>query len=127
MHKIHAKELTVSDFSHEHLIQNEDLTCFASEWLPPTEILKIIVATLNGCRKAFVDSKDKKYWWQMIQLLPSSFNQKRTVMLNYEVLRNMYHSRKTHKLDEWHTFCDWIETLPYSEIITGDIGHGEEE
>ena len=127
MHRIHAKELTVSDFSHEHLIQNEDLTCYSSEWLSPSEILKIIVTTLNGCRKAFVDSKDKKYWWQMIQLLPSSFNQKRTVMLNYEVLRNMYHSRKNHKLDEWHTFCDWIECLPYSEIITGDIGHGEEE
>lgn len=74
---------------------------------------------LNNCRDRFLESKDKKYWWQLIQLLPSSYNQRRTIMLNYEVLANIYKSRRNHKLDEWHTFCDWIETLPYSELITG--------
>lgn len=76
-------------------------------------------AVLNHFRKLYLQSKDKKYWWQMIQLLPSSYNQKRTVMLNYEVLANIYKSRRNHKLDEWVEFCEWIETLPYSELITG--------
>ena len=78
-----------------------------------------IISALNVAREKYLETKDKTYWWQMIQLLPTSYNQKRTVMLNYEVLANIYKSRKNHKLDEWHTFCDWIETLPYSELITG--------
>lgn len=107
MHKIHAKRFTLDDFSCGHLsgksMDNLDGT----------------IELLNEARENFLATKDKKYWWQMIQLLPSSYNQKRTLMLNYEVLVNMYHSRKNHKLDEWHTFCDWIETLPYAELITG--------
>ena len=85
----------------------------------PFDILNETVNMLNKARKMFIETKDKKYWHQMIQLLPSSYNQKRTVMLNYEVLVNIYKWRRDHKLDEWHTFCDWIETLPYSELITG--------
>lgn len=77
------------------------------------------IAALNYYREKYIDTKDKQNWWQMIQLLPISYNQRRTVMLNYEVLANMYKSRRNHKLDEWHTFCDWIESLPYSELITG--------
>ena len=121
MHKIHEKEFTLDDFSHEHLItQTKDR-------------LKNIVDTLNGYRDIYVnwDRQDefiqrafeyekKLVWWQMIQLLPSSYNQKRTVMLNYEVLANIYKSRKNHKLDEWLDFCCWIKTLPYSELIIGD-------
>ena len=107
MHKIHAKEFTVDDFSHEHMLAN---TLFR---------LNTIVACLNACRKDYLETKDKTYWWQMIQLLPSSYNQKRTVQLNYQVLRNMYHARKNHKLDEWRNFCKWIESLPYSGLITG--------
>lgn len=110
MHKIAAKEFTLEDFSCEHL-QNS--------WLAH---LKETIRLLNEARDAYnwcnTDAK-KEWWWQMIQLLPSSYNQKRTVMLNYEVLANMYKSRRNHKLDEWHTFCDWIEKLPYSELITG--------
>lgn len=83
-------------------------------------LLKGIIEDLNECRKWYLDTKDKTYWWQMIQLLPSSYNQRRTVMLNYEVLANIYKSRKDHKLDEWHEFCDWIRELPYSELITGE-------
>lgn len=108
MHKIADKEFTLDDFSHEHLSDDS------------IKLLKDIVFILNFHRKKYLETKDKKYWWQMIQLLPSSYNQKRTVMLNYEVLRNMYHARKNHKLDEWHTFCDWVETLPYSELITDE-------
>lgn len=107
MHKIADKEFTLEDFSCEHLVG------IAKDDLHGT------TAVLNHFRKLYLQSKDKKYWWQMIQLLPSSYNQRRTVMLNYEVLANMYRSRKNHKLDEWHTFCDWIKTLPYSELITG--------
>ena len=107
MHKIHAKEFTLNDFSHEHMGGHNK------------ELLGMIIRYLNFFRKEFINSKEKNYWWEMIQLLPTSYNQKRTVMLNYEVLVNIYHSRKNHKLDEWHTFCDWIEKLPYSEIITG--------
>ena len=107
MHTIHKKEFTLEDFSCEHLMDES------------IALLKDIVKDLNECRKWYLDTKDKNYWWQMIQLLPSSYNQKRTVMLNYEVLANMYKSRKDHKLDEWHEFCDWIRELPYSELITG--------
>ena len=108
MHKIHAKEFTLDDFSHEHL------TDYNREWILRT----VIINQLNKEREYFLDSKDKDEWWQMIQLLPSSYNQKRTVMLNYEVLTNIYKSRKNHKLDEWHELCHWIEGLPYSELIT---------
>lgn len=115
MHKIHAKEFTIDDFSHEHIL-HETFTGLVN----PAILLNGIVDALNQNRKLYLQTKDKKYWWQMIQLLPSSYNQKRTVMLNYEVLANMYKSRKNHKLDEWHTFCDWVKTLPYSELITGE-------
>jgi hypothetical protein len=109
MHKIHAKEFTLDDFSHEHL-------CELS-----MQDLERTVKTLNKCRNLFLETKDKKYWWQMIQLLPQSYNQKRTVMLNYEVLRNMYNSRKNHKLDEWCTFCRIMKkSLPYAELFTGE-------
>jgi hypothetical protein len=107
MHKIHAKKFTLDDFSHEHLTERS-IRC-----------LENTIYTLNMWRDYFVEDKAKKDWWQMIQLLPSSYNQKRTVMLNYEVLANIYKSRKNHKLDEWHDFCHWIESLPYSELITG--------
>lgn len=83
------------------------------------EVLDVTIYNLNACRGIFLETKDKTWWWQMIQLLPSSYNQKRTVQLNYAVLKNMYHARKNHKLDEWHSFCQWVETLPYSELITG--------
>jgi hypothetical protein len=120
MHKIHEKEFDEFDFSFEKLIaKDEDLTCYRGEWLTPLDILRITIDTLNGARSKFLETKDKKYWWQMIQLLPSSYNQKRTVMLNYEVLANIYKSRRNHKLDEWHVLCDWIEKLPYAELITG--------
>lgn len=117
MHKIHAKEFTIEDFSHEHL---DHLSL---------DLLKTIILKLNANRNEFLEYKDgddsinskKDYWWQMIQLLPSSYNQRRTVMLNYEVLANIYKSRRNHKLDEWHTFCDWIKSLPHSELITGII------
>lgn len=108
MHKIHAKEFTLDDFSVEHL--NEDVI---------KNPFNEIIACLNFFRGLYLQHKDKDDWWQMIQLLPTSYNQKRTIMLNYEVLVNMYESRRGHKLDEWRDFCEWIETLPYSEIITG--------
>lgn len=120
MHKIHAKEFTLDDFSCEHLWGERD----ERDVDEPIGVLNIVIDTLNYYRKEYLETKDKFLWWQMIQLLPSSYNQKRTVMLNYEVLANMYHARKNHKLDEWHTFCDWIESLPYSELITG--GEGDE-
>ena len=119
MHKIHDKEFTLDDFSYEHLMNDEDLAAYGAEWITPLDTLTIAIASLNGAREQYLKTKDKKYWWQMIQLLPSSYNQKRTVMLNYEVLTNIYNSRKNHKLDEWNDFCDWIKTLPYSELITG--------
>ena len=115
MHKIHAKEFTLEDFSCEHLMSKAQVY----NGYVPTSVLECIIETLNEFRKLYLETKDKKYWWQMIQLLPSSYNQKRTVMLNYEVLANIYESRKDHKLDCWHTFCHWIEELPYSELITG--------
>lgn len=114
MHKIQAKEFALDDFSHEHVLHETFMGL-----INPTTLLNGIVDSLNQNRKLYLQTKDKKYWWQMIQLLPSSYNQKRTVMLNYEVLANIYKSRKNHKLDEWHAFCDWIEKLPYSRLITG--------
>jgi hypothetical protein len=118
MHKIHAKEFTLDDFSHEHLLIENPYD--VDDWeYAPSKILWNVIETLNYNRELFLKTEDKKYWWQMIQLLPTSYNQKRTVMLNYEVLVNIYHSRKNHKLDEWHVFCDWIRQLPYSELITG--------
>lgn len=107
MHRIHSKEFLLDDFSHEHMLQ------FSLDALMHT------IRIMNIYREEFLKTKDKQYWWQMIQLLPSSYNQKRTVMLNYEVLRNMYLYRKEHKLNEWRKFCAWIETLPYAELITG--------
>lgn len=116
MHKIHAKEFTMEDFSTEHLLDS----AVQYNGYVPTSVLKCTIGALNEFRELYLESKNKVYWWQMIQLLPSSYNQKRTVMMNYEVLANIYKSRKNHKLDEWHTFCSWIETLPYSEFITGE-------
>lgn len=107
MHKIAEKEFTLEDFSHEHLGYQS------------IRILKDTIKVMNDFRDEFLKDHEKENWWQMIQLLPSSYNQRRTVMLNYEVLANMYKSRRNHKLDEWHTFCDWVESLPYSELITG--------
>ena len=132
MHKIHAKPFEMEDFSHEHLIgvqgSRDDwwYDVDFGEWWSGEDILAQTVYILNFYRQKFIDTKDKKYWWQMIQLLPTSYNQKRTVMLNYEVLANIYKpgSRLHHKLDEWNvdcdgSFCKWIESLPYSELITG--------
>lgn len=145
MHKIHAKEFTIDDFSHEHLdgvsrdmfVQNDnDQPYFFCSF---EDMLYIQIETLNRARKLYLETKDKKYWWQMIQLLPSSYNQKRTIMCNYEVLAHIWNDRRRHKLDEWRetdvseevlriekqepftylNFCDWIKTLPYSELITG--------
>ena len=133
MHKIADKEFTMEDFSHEHLLsmmsKDDERTAPIIDVSPyhdktiiysPNGWLIGTIYLLNECRKWYLETKDKKYWWQMIQLLPSSYNQKRTVMLNYEVLANIYKSRINHKLDEWHTFCDWIEDLPYSELVTGE-------
>ena len=123
MHKIHEKEFTIEDFSCEHLIDGYgvcDIHTYEYDGPNnPKDVLNLMVDMLNEARQLYLETKDKKYWWQMIQLLPSSYNQKRTVMLNYEVLANIYESRKDHKLDEWHTFCHWIDELPYSELITG--------
>ena len=137
MHKIHAKEFTLEDFSYEHLLEQKDVhvpndSCCNWNWegcgvISPIDILEETISMLNKARKMYLETKDKKYWWQMIQLLPSSYNQKRTVMLNYEVLANIYKSRKDHKLDEWRDFCSWIETLPYSELITGYMADKEEK
>ena len=132
MHKIGEKEFELEDFSHEHLIDEGPYY-----WLCNFDV---IIDSLNAARDMYQMTKDKKYWWQMIQLLPSSYNQKRTVMMNYEVLANIYKSRKDHKLDEWaetklvgdcpnnmypnkftNGFCEWIKTLPYSELITGEF------
>ena len=152
MHKIADKEFTLDDFSHEHLITREKPLYEGGEDAtePPNSVwlMNRTIQTLNQYRDLYLQTKDKKYWWQMIQLLPSSYNQKRTVMMNYEVLANIYKSRKSHKLDEWaeHNsllkkedddipgvtvlnhekepyfgFCDWLKTLPYSELIAGDV------
>lgn len=110
MHKIQEKEFTLDDFSHEHLSDGE---------YGNIEMIKCVINCLNVARENFLETKNKSEWWQMIQLLPSSYNQKRTVQLNYAVLKNIYHARKHHKLDEWHRLCEIIETLPHSELITG--------
>ena len=128
MHKIHEKEFTLEDFSYEHLFADNDIegmyySSTAEEEFASADVLKVVIEALNNYRDMYLQTKDKKCWWQMIQLLPSSYNQKRTIMLNYEVLANIYKSRLNHKLDEWHTFCDWIESLPYSELITGHFKH----
>ena len=122
MHKIHAKKFTLDDFSHEHLfdgINKFGSNDFLERYENSTTCLEYVIGVLNYYRNKFIETKDKRYWWQMIQLLPSSYNQKRTIQLNYAVLKNMYHSRRNHKLDEWRNFCTWIESLPYSELITG--------
>lgn len=116
MHKIHDKEFTMDDFSREHLYRVVDNTGIRWDCLGS---LEHTIQHLNAAREAYLNSKDKGIWYQMIQLLPSSYNQRRTVQLNYQVLKNMYHARKKHKLDEWREFCGWIESLPYSELITG--------
>jgi hypothetical protein len=136
MHKIHSKEFAIDDFSHEHVMTIEDydgdetdIPCTnyatASASFSPMGVLNITIDMLNLCREKFIEAKDKGfhasaklYWWQMIQLLPSSYNQRRTIQLNYEVLAAIYPKRKDHKLDEWRSFCNWIESLPYSELIT---------
>ena len=133
MHKIAAKEFDINDFSHEHIEELDgDEYNMSYDWLLRTvDILnyyrkeysiaseKLKRTDLTEAERKHVLAQQKLYWWQMIQLLPTSYNQKRTVMLNYEVLANIYKSRRNHKLDEWHTFCDWISELPYSELITG--------
>lgn len=136
MHKIHEKEFTLEDFSREHLIgspipnfkKRVHVTEKAEDGnksysfgvsTTPSDFIFWIIEVLNCYRDLYISTNDKDYWWQMIQLLPSSYNQRRMVMLNYEVLANIYKSRKTHKLDEWRDFCVWIEELPYSELITG--------
>lgn len=110
MHKIHSKELLNEDFSCEGCreIGSWATLCFVT-----------VQNTCNKLREKYNETKEKKYWRALIELLPESYNQRATVQLNYEVLANMYKSRKDHKLDEWHTFCEWVESLPYSEIITG--------
>ena len=127
MHKIAAKEFTVDDFSTEHLgvtitaEKNDGEECVQNLW---PERMKVIIEDLNIARRFYIRETDpelkKDNWWQMIQLLPSSYNQTRNVMMNYEVLANIYKSRKDHKLDEWRDFCKWIETIPYSELIIGE-------
>ena len=136
MHKIAEKEFEPNDFSCEHLddiwdyepevrdmapiIEFETRTDTITNYvLGPDDILNLTIKMLNRCRDLYLKTKDKKYWWQMIQLLPTSYNQRRTVQLNYEVLASMYKSRKGHRLDEWNSLCSWIETLPYHELITG--------
>lgn len=136
MHKIHEKEFTLEDFSYEHLIADEEhpiYSAFNDERLDGGGLLGLTINFLNYWRNKYLEAKTKpmkeeskreelmkQYWWQMIQLLPSSYNQTRNVMMNYEVLANIYKSRKNHKLDEWRDFCVWIEELPYSELIVGE-------
>ena len=121
MHKIHEKEFNIDDFSHEHILCGYNSKAGDFTWGDtfPMYILESTITNLNFCRRKYLETKDKRWWYQMIQLLPSSYNQKRTVMLNYEVLANIYKSRRNHKLDEWVELCKWIETLPYSELIAG--------
>ena len=128
MHKIHAKRFSIDDFSREYIWEDVDSNRPITQlvetednpvYLDDTQILIYTIGMLNECRELYLSTKDKRYWYKMIQLLPSSYNQKRTVMMNYEVLANIYKSRRNHKLEEWHDFCDWIEKLPYSRLITG--------
>lgn len=140
MHKIAEKEFDLGDFSYEHLFgiydRNGVKNGLALDVSPlhdrsvlfsPYGMLRLTIQMLNMCREKYLETKEKKYWWQMIQLLPSSYNQKRTIMLNYEVLAGVYPMRKNHKLDEWVEFCKWIEQLPYSEIITGKKSDKEKQ
>ena len=126
MHKIHTKPFGLEDFSREHLL--DDNPYDVDDWeYAPSKILWNVIETLNYNRELFFKTNDKKYWWQMIQLLPSSYNQKRTVQLNYQVLKSMYFARRNHKLDEWHDFCAWCETLPYfKEICIQEEGETNE-
>ena len=109
--------LTTLDYQHYDILDTEEVERIEFQ-TASTEILRLIIQCLNNYRKLYLATKNKKYWWQMIQILPQSYNQRATVQLNYATLRNMYHARKNHKLDEWIEFCKWIETLPYSELIT---------
>ena len=121
MHKIHANAFRLSDFSYENLCW-ESMRCLEGTIYQLNKYRSVYLGgggITTETSFEYYNPRDKKIWWQMIQLLPSSYNQKRTVNLNYEVLRDIYHARKNHKLDEWHAFCDWIEELPYSELITG--------
>lgn len=140
MHKIQAHEFSMDMFSTEHLIERTDVTNKLNDdffetgnlgdvcavmsgedvLFSPIGVLELVINMLNRARELYLETNDKKYWWQMIQLLPTSYNQKRTVQLNYQVLKNIYHARKNHKLDEWHAFCDWVKTLPESDLITGE-------
>lgn len=130
MHKIHDKVFEWSDFSFELLMEDprgeaSDCPLIINPFdrqnaFDPANVAALTIHMLNACRMMYLETKDRKYWDQMIQLLPSSYNQKRTVMLNYEVLTNIYEYRKNHKLREWRKFCEWIKTLPYSELITGE-------
>ena len=117
MHKIHSKEFTLDDFSHEHIgdVPNCDPMYYAA--------LEGTIIALNEARQCFIDTKDKKYWWQMIQLLPSSYNQRRTIDLNFEVLLKQYRERKNHKLDEWHIYCDWIKEIALLNEIIKKYGY----
>ena len=125
MHTITDKEFTLDDFSYEHLIDTDrEIHSKLLRLIPVTTVLESVICELNYNREKYLETKDKLYWWQIIQLLPSSYNQRATVQLNYAVLQNIYHSRRNHRLDEWRDFCRWIETLPYSELITG--GNGDE-
>ena len=125
MHTIHKKEFELDDFSMEHLVGIDGLDgkCAIhytdNNVTSPRGVLSEVIRMLNLCRGNYLETKDKRYWWQMIQLLPTSYNQKRTVMMNYEVLANIHKSRKSHRLDEWEELCAWAETLPYSELISG--------
>ena len=140
MHKIHAKEFTLEDFSYEHLnckpyhrhwiesaTVDEDIASPHKVWMTPLDILRCTIEMLNAYRESYLETKDKQDFLQMIQLLPSSYNQRRTVMMSCEVLANIYKSRRNHKLDEWHTLCDWIEGLPYSDLITGGAASTNEK
>lgn len=109
MHKIQAKEFVMEDFSVEHLMTDDRY-----DWTKP---MKCTIEALNAARSLFLATSDKKYWWQMIQLLPSSYNQKRTITMDYETLLNIYETRKNHKLDEWNQFREWILTLPYTKEL----------
>lgn len=117
MHKIAEKEFTLEDFSTEHLISDESIP---TRIYSAKDMMETTIKNLNMFRELYLKTRDKTYWWQMIQLLPSNYNQTRNVMLNYEVLANIYRQRKNHKLDEWREVCKWIESLPYSELITVD-------
>lgn len=119
MHKIHEKEFTLEDFSCEHLADDFALSNAES----PINVIEHLIYCLNFCRSLYLETKDKKYWWQMIQLLPSSYNQRRTIDLNFEVLLKQYRERKNHKLDEWHIYCDWIKEIALLNEIIKKYGY----